>query len=207
MIKIFRRKNANIEASSLDQKDYQGNHMLIKVLFYVAIILTAILGYRYYSSVQLSLKLGEHAPEFTLSDTKGLQHSLSDYKGKYVVLYFYPKNDTPGCTKEACSFRDDLSKLESLNAKVVGISIDSVASHQKFAEKYHLPFTLLADVDGQVAEAYHAVTNLVFTKIAKRYTFLIDANSKIIRIYHDVNVSNHSQQIIHDLIQAQKIST
>ncbi|WP_036302917.1 peroxiredoxin [Methylotenera sp. L2L1] len=173
--------------------------MLIKVLFYVAIILVALLGYRHYASMQPSLTIGENAPEFGLKDTKGSYHSLSDYKGKYVVLYFYPKDDTPGCTKEACNFRDDLSKLEQLNAKVIGISVDSEASHQKFAEKYHLPFTLLADIDGSVANTYHALTNLIFTKIAKRYTFLIDPNSKVVKIYHDVNVSNHSQQIIDDL--------
>jgi len=173
--------------------------MLIKVLFYAAIILVAFLGYRHYSSMQPSLTIGEDAPEFSLKDTKGSNHLLSDYKGKYVVLYFYPKNDTPGCTKEACNFRDDLSKLEQLNAKVIGISVDSETSHQKFAEKYHLPFTLLADTDGSVAKAYHALSNLIFTKIAKRYTFLIDPSSKVIKIYNSVDVSNHSQQIIDDL--------
>ncbi|MDP2152840.1 MAG: peroxiredoxin [Methylotenera sp.] len=173
--------------------------MLIKVLFYVAIIIVAFLGYRHFSSLQPSLTIGENAPDFKLKDTKSREHSLSDYKGKYVVLYFYPKNDTPGCTKEACQFRDDLSKLEQLNAKVIGVSVDSEASHQKFAEKYHLPFTLLADTDGNVADTYHALTNLIFTKIAKRYTFLIDPDSKIIKIYNSVDVSNHSQQIIDDL--------
>jgi peroxiredoxin Q/BCP len=173
--------------------------MLIKVLFYVAIIIVAFLGYRHFSSMQPSLTIGENAPDFNLKDTKSRNHSLSDYKGKYVVLYFYPKNDTPGCTKEACHFRDDLSKLESLNAKVIGISVDTETSHQRFAEKYHLPFTLLADTDGNVADTYHALTNLIFTKIAKRYTFLIDPDSKIIKAYKSVDVSNHSQQIIDDL--------
>ncbi len=187
----------------LSTKSNQGNHMLIKGIFYVAVILLALIGYRHYSLKQPSLIIGENAPEFTLTDTKGVKRSLSDYKGKYVVLYFYPKNDTPGCTKEACNFRDDLSKLEQLNAKVIGISVDSEASHQKFAEKYHLPFTLLADVDGSVANAYHALTNLILIKIAKRYTFLIGPDSKVIKIYNDVNVSNHSQQIIDDLTNMQ----
>jgi len=180
--------------------------MLIKVLFYLAVILVALFGYRHYSHKQPSLIIGENAPAFTLTDAKGAQHGLSDYKGKYVVLYFYPKDDTPGCTKEACNFRDDLSKLEQLNAKVIGISVDTEASHQQFAEKHHLPFTLLADVDGRVANAYHALTNLILIKIAKRYTFLIDPDSKVIKIYNDVNVSSHSQQIIDDLtnIQASK---
>jgi len=177
--------------------------MFIKILFYVAVILVALIGYRHYALKQPSLIIGENAPEFTLPDKNGIQHSLSDYRGKYVVLYFYPKNDTPGCTKEACSFRDDLSKLEQLNAKVIGISVDSEASHQKFAEKYHLPFTLLADVDGHVANAYYALTNLIFIKIAKRYTFLIDPDSKLVKIYNNVDVSNHSQQIIDDLTNMQ----
>ncbi len=189
----------------LDTKTNQGNHMLIKILFYVTVILVAFIGYRHYSLKQPSLTIGENAPGFTLTDQKGIQHSLSDYKGKYVVLYFYPKNDTPGCTKEACNFRDDLSKLEQLNAKVIGISVDSEASHQKFAEKYHLPFTLLADVDGRVASSYYALTNLIFIKIAKRYTFLIDPNSKVIKIYNNVDVSKHSQQIINDLTNLQSI--
>ena len=177
--------------------------MLIKILFYVAVILVALIGYRHYSDKQPSLIIGENAPAFTLADSKGIQHSLSDYKGQYVVLYFYPKDDTPGCTKEACNFRDDLFKLEQLNAKVIGISVDTQESHQQFAEKYHLPFTLLADANGNVANAYHALTNLILIKIAKRYTFLIDQNSKVIKIYTDVNVANHSEQIIKDLIDIQ----
>ena len=184
-------------------KTKQGDHMLIKTLFYAAVILVAFIGYRHYSIKQSSLTIGKNAPEFALKDTKGTQHTLSDYKGKYVVLYFYPKDDTPGCTKEACSFRDDLSKLEHLNAKVIGVSVDTESSHQQFAEKYHLPFTLLADTDGNVANAYHALTNLIFIKIAKRYTFLIGPDSKVIKIYDNVNVSNHSQQIIDDLTNIQ----
>lgn len=173
--------------------------MLVKVLFYVAIMLFAFLGYRHYSSTQPSLAIGDDAPAFKLKDANGNHHTLADYRGKYVVLYFYPKNDTPGCTKEACNFRDDLTKLELLNAKVIGISVDTQASHEKFAEKYHLPFTLLADTDGNVANAYHALSNLIFTKIAKRYTFLINPNSKVVKIYRSVDVSNHSEQVIQDL--------
>lgn len=179
--------------------------MLIKVIFYIAMMLVAFLGYRHYSSIQQTLITGQAAPDFKLKDTKGNYHTLSDYKGKYVVLYFYPKDDTPGCTKEACNFRDDITKLQQLNAEVIGVSVDSEVSHQQFAEKYHLPFTLLADTDGKVAQAYHALTNLIFIKIAKRYTFLIDPNSKIAKIYLNVNVSNHSQQIIDDLKGLQQL--
>lgn len=173
--------------------------MLIKLFFYTAILLIAIFGYRSYASAASGLVIDGDAPNFALNDAKGRSHSLSDYRGKYLVLYFYPKNDTPGCTKEACHFRDDMAQLEKLGAKVVGVSVDSSESHGKFAEKYNLPFTLLADTDGKVADSYHALTNLFVIKIAKRHTFLIDPNGKIKKIYTSVNVSNHSQQIIDDL--------
>lgn len=173
--------------------------MLIKLFFYATILLIAILGYRSYAGTSGNLVIDSDAPNFTLNDAKGNSHSLADYRGKYLVLYFYPKNDTPGCTKEACHFRDDMSKLEKLGAKVVGVSVDSSESNGKFAEKYNLPFTLLADTDGKVAASYHALTNLLVIKIAKRHTFLIDPDGKIKKIYTNVNVSNHSQQIIDDL--------
>ncbi len=173
--------------------------MLLKLFFYTAVLLIAILGYRSFAHASNSLTIGADAPDFTLNDAKGNKHSLSDYRGKYLVLYFYPKNDTPGCTKEACHFRDDMVQLEKLGAKIIGVSVDSSESHGKFAEKYKLPFTLLADTDGKVADSYHALTNLFIVKIAKRHTFLIDADGKIKKIYTNVNVSNHSQQIIDDL--------
>ncbi|MFZ3087325.1 MAG: peroxiredoxin [Methylotenera sp.] len=173
--------------------------MLLKLFFYTALLLIAILGYRSYASASSSLTIGDNAPYFKLNDTKGNSHTLSDYKGQYLVLYFYPKDDTPGCTKEACHFRDDMAQLEKLGAKVIGISVDSRESHEKFAEKYHLPFTLLADTDGKVADSYQSLTNLYVTKIAKRHTFLIDPDGKIKKIYTNVDVSSHSQQIIDDL--------
>jgi peroxiredoxin Q/BCP len=173
--------------------------MLVKLLFYTAVLLIAILGYRSYANASGSLTIGGDAPDFKLIDANGNKHSLTDYRSKYLVLYFYPKDDTPGCTKEACHFRDDMAQLEKLGAKVVGISVDSNESHEKFTKKYNLPFTLLADTDGKVADSYHALTNLYVTKIAKRYTFLIDPEGKIKKIYTRVDVSNHSQQIINDL--------
>lgn len=173
--------------------------MLIKLFFYITVLLIAILGYRSYSNNATSLKIDQEAPNFTLKDAGNDVHSLYDYKGKYLVLYFYPKDDTPGCTKEACHFRDNTAQLKKLDAEVVGISIDSSESHKKFAEKYHLPFPLLADTDGKVAESYHALSNFLIVKIAKRHTFIIGPDSKIKKIYTNVNVSNHSQQIIDDL--------
>ncbi len=144
-------------------------------------------------------KVGDIAPAFKLADQSGKIRKLEDYSGKWVVLYFYPKDDTPGCTKEACSFRDDLKQLEKLGAQIIGVSVDDSDSHAKFADKYHLPFPLLADQDAKVAESYGAVNNLLIIKIAKRYTFLIDPSGKIAQIYLDVNTSRHSQEIIDDL--------
>lgn len=146
-------------------------------------------------------KPGQRAPAFNLPDQSGKLHRLEDYSGKWVVLYFYPKNDTPGCTKEACSFRDDLFELEKLGAKVVGASVDDADSHAKFAKKYHLPFPLLADKDGKLAERYGALTNLGVIKLAKRYTFLIDSQGNIAKTYLSVDTSRHSQEIIDDLKQ------
>ena len=145
------------------------------------------------------LKIGDDAPSFTLPDSQGNQVSLNDYKGKWAVLYFYPKDDTPGCTKEACQFRDDFKTLEALGAKVIGVSIDDSFSHKKFAEKYNLPFPLLSDASGEVADRYGALNNFLVIKLAKRYTFLINPQGKIAKIYLSVDTSKHSQEIIEDL--------
>ncbi len=142
---------------------------------------------------------GQPAPVFNLPDQNGKLHRLADYSSTWVVLYFYPKDDTPGCTREACSFRDDLQQLEKLGAKVIGVSEDDSDSHARFAQKYHLPFPLLADKDGSVANSYGALTNLGLIKFAKRYTFLIDPQGKIAKVYEKVDTSRHSQEIVLDL--------
>jgi peroxiredoxin Q/BCP len=142
---------------------------------------------------------GQAAPAFNLPDQNGKSHRLADYSGSWVVLYFYPRDDTPGCTKEACSFRDDMQQLEKLGAKVVGVSVDDTRSHAQFAQKYHLPFPLLADKDGNVADSYGALTNLGLIKFAKRHTYLIDPQGKIAKTYESVDTSRHSQEIIDDL--------
>lgn len=174
--------------------------MSLKLIFYIALLIFALFGYRNYASAaNIDLQIGDEAPSFALNDGQGKSHSLHDYAGKFLVLYFYPKDDTPGCTKEACSFRDDISKFDKLGVSVVGISVDSMLSHEKFTQKYHLPFPLLADTQGKVAYNYNALTNLLIVKIAKRYTFIIDPAGKIAKIYKSVDTSNHSQQIIDDL--------
>ena len=173
---------------------------MLKLFFYLAVLLIAFFGYTRYSLAENNkLQIGDDAPNFSLNDAEGNVHHLSDYAGNYLVLYFYPKDDTPGCTKEACHFRDDIGPLEKLGAKVVGISVDSTQSHANFIKKYKLPFPLLADGDGAVANAYNALTNLYLFKIAKRYTYLISPAGKIGKIYKNVDSSNHSQEIIADL--------
>lgn len=145
------------------------------------------------------LKIGDDAPTFSLPGGEGKQVNLIDYKGKWVVLYFYPKDDTPGCTREACQFRDDFKILETLGAKVIGVSVDDSFSHKKFAEKYNLPFPLLSDASGEVADRYGALNNFLVIKLAKRYTYLINPQGKIAKIYLSVDTSRHSQEIIEDL--------
>lgn len=145
--------------------------------------------------------VGSMAPAFALSDQSGREVSLDSLRGNWLVLYFYPKNDTPGCTEEACSFRDDMAQLTRLGAQIVGVSIDSSASNAEFAEKYHLPFPLLADKDGAVAKRYGAYADWTVVRFARRYTFLIDAQGKIVKTYLKVNTSKHSAEIIADLKQ------
>ena len=144
-------------------------------------------------------KVGQNAPDFNLPDQNRVQHSLSDYSGKWLVLYFYPKDDTPGCTQEACAFRDDWFKLSALGAAVVGVSLDDSESHAEFAQKYHLPFPLLAGKNTDVADRYGVILNLGLFKMARRYTFLIDPQGKIKKIYDKVETSRHSGEIIGDL--------
>lgn len=143
--------------------------------------------------------VGSPAPEFSLPDQAGRTVRLADFRGKWVVLYFYPKDDTPGCTEEACSFRDDQAALTLLGAQVVGVSLDDSASHAAFARKYNLPFPLLADTGAKVSASYGAVTNLVVAKFARRYTFLIDPQGRIAKAYLNVDTARHSAEIIADL--------
>ncbi|MDP3088320.1 MAG: peroxiredoxin [Methylotenera sp.] len=173
--------------------------MTLKLLFYITVLLIAIIGYRYSATASSPLKIGDDAPSFVLNDAQGKTHYLSDYLDKYLIIYFYPKDNTPGCTKEACNFRDDFSQLEKLNAKIVGISLDDSESHSAFAKQYQLPFPLLTDINGAVSNNYNALYNFYVIKIAKRRTFLINTEGKIVKIYRDIDVSSHSQKVIDDL--------
>ncbi|HUX90409.1 MAG TPA: peroxiredoxin [Gallionellaceae bacterium] len=144
-------------------------------------------------------KAGQAAPDFNLPDQDGKLHKLMDYSGKWLVLYFYPKDDTPGCTQEACAFRDDLQRLSAMGAEVVGVSLDDSSSHAMFAKKYHLPFPLLAGKNSDVAARYGVLVNLGLFRIAKRYTFLINPQGNISKVYDKVDTSRHSKEIIDDL--------
>lgn len=173
----------------------------MKSLLLIALIVIATVGYLQLHKASAALADNDLAPDFNLPDADGKPHQLADYAGQWLVLYFYPKDDTPGCTKEACHFRDDLAKLEKLGAKVVGVSVDNGQSHVAFAKKYNLPFPLLSDKDGLTANEYGALTNLGLVKIAKRYTFLIDPQGRIAKTYFSVDTSRHSQEIIDDLVR------
>jgi thioredoxin-dependent peroxiredoxin len=182
--------------------------MAIKIILYSVLLIIAIIGYRAYSQPGKLLANGTKAPNFNLPNANGEMVSLASLQGSWVVLYFYPRDDSPICTKQACAFRDDMYKLEKLGAKVVGVSIDDGKSHADFAKKYSLPFPLLSDRDGLVASEYGALTNFGILKMAKRYTFLIDNNGVLQKTYLTVDTSKHSQQIIDDLsaLTAAKIS-
>ena len=147
-----------------------------------------------------TLQVNDPAPLFTLPDADGKEYSLEQFRGKRVVLYFYPKDDTPGCTKEACAFRDDYKVYTDNGIVIIGVSKDGAKSHKKFAEKYELPFILLSDEDVKVMEAYGAWGEKnMYGKITIgviRKTFLIDENGKIIKIYPRVRVNGHSDAIL-----------
>ena len=149
------------------------------------------------------LKVGSKAPNFTLSDQNSIQHQLSDYEGSWVILYFYPKDDTPGCTTQACDFRDAVKRIIASKSNVFGVSLDSVESHKRFADKNNLPFSLLSDESGEVSEAYDSLNNFMSFKSAKRNTFIIDPDGKVAKIYLSVKPSTHSQMVLNDLNQLQ----
>jgi thioredoxin-dependent peroxiredoxin len=151
----------------------------------------------------MKLSVGEPAPDFRGKTTDGSEISLSDFRGKKLVLYFYPKDDTPGCTKQACSLRDHNAEIKAKGAAIIGVSTQDEASHQKFTAKYDLNFPLLADKGGAVAKAYGAIGGGGLLSVAKslagiadRITFIIDENGKIAHIIDDVNTANHAEQVL-----------
>jgi len=168
---------------------------MIRTLFFLLSFLAP--GLLAVASEQLAI--GEPAPEFELSDQNGQLHSLEDYRDQWVVLYFYPKDETPGCTTEACEFRDNIFAFKEINAQILGVSLDDVESHQKFAEHHGLPFPLLADSGGQTAEAYGVKTKMFGMTVAKRQTFLIAPDGTLSKHYEKVKPADHSTQVLADL--------
>jgi len=142
---------------------------------------------------------GSDAPAFKLQDQNGEWHTLEDYKGQWLAIYFYPKDDTPGCTTEACNFRDNIYAFKAIDAAVVGISVDDVESHKKFSDKYKLPFTILADEDSEAARAYGVLRDYKLLKLASRQSFLVDPEGKVARHYSDVDPDTHTEEVLTDI--------
>jgi thioredoxin-dependent peroxiredoxin len=148
----------------------------------------------------MSLSVGSVAPDFSLLDQFGQVHTLSQYKGKWIVLYFYPKDDTTGCTKEACSFRDSFEEYTKKGLVILGISADTVRKHKKFVEKYELPFALLADTEKEVVNTYGVWGKKKF--MGREYmgiirkTFLINPEGEIVEIFDNIDVSRHAQDVL-----------
>jgi thioredoxin-dependent peroxiredoxin len=143
----------------------------------------------------MPLSVGDTAPNFTVKDTNGNTVSLSDYAGKTVVLYFYPKDDTPGCTKEACGFRDNYTQYQGKDVVLFGVSTDDEASHKAFTDKYSLPFPLLADTDKTIVKAYDVDGG----GYAKRVTYVIDPDGTIAKVYTTINTETHAVDLLAEI--------
>src|SRR5688572_1009206 len=152
------------------------------------------------SSIAANLPhVGDTAPAFALPDQNGGTRTLEEFRGKWLVLYFYPRDDTPGCVEQAMRFRNAMRELEALGATVCGVSVDNSASHAAFALKYNLPFALLADCDGEVAARYGSLRDFGVLKFARRNTFLVDPQGKVARVYVGVNAGRNAQEVSDDL--------
>jgi thioredoxin-dependent peroxiredoxin len=163
-------------------------------------MLLAVVGVAYADGPSL----GALAPDFRLQDQNGKWQQLKDYRGKWVALYFYPKDQTPGCTTQACEFRDNIFAFREVNAQILGISVDDVESHQKFSEKHGLPFPILADSTKETAKKYGALKSYFGMELARRDTFLIDPNGRVVKRYVEVDPKGHSQIVLKDIKELQK---
>ena len=148
--------------------------------------------------------VGALAPDFTLNDQNGDSKSLEDFKGQWLVLYFYPKDDTPGCTTEAKNFRDKYQAYQAIGAEIVGISLDDVSSHKDFSSAYKLPFTILADVNQKASKAYKVLGGFGPMEYAERETFIIDPDGNIVYHYSEVDPDTHAQEVMKQLMKLQE---
>lgn len=173
------------------------------VIVFAALILLGVLGLKIANASNDAPAIGAQAPAFTLPSQTGAPVSLSDFRGKWVVLYFYPKDFTSGCTIEAHNFQRDLPQYQKLNAAIVGVSVDSADTHQKFCTQEGLNFKLLADTDHKVSETYGSIMNLGIKKLSARHTFIINPDGVIVKEFMDVNASKHSEEVLKDLAELQ----
>lgn len=177
---------------------------MLKVVLLVIVVLALVVLVPRLLSHSVTPSTGSNAPDFTLPSQEGSSVSLKDYRGKWVVLYFYPKDQTPGCSREAHNFQLDQPKYAERNAVVLGVSLDSVDSHKKFCAKEGLNFKLLADTDHRVTDSYGSLTNFGLVKFAARHTFLIDPSGKVAKAYTSVDPLRHSNEVLEDLELLQK---
>jgi peroxiredoxin Q/BCP len=180
-----------------------GKSLLKIVLLIVAILFIIFLVPRLFSKASVPMA-GSPAPDFTLPSQEGAPVSLRDYRGKWIVLYFYPKDQTPGCTREAHNFQADQSKYDARQAVILGVSVDSVDSHKKFCAKEGLNFKLLADRGGNVSKEYGSLINLGLAKMSSRHTFLIDPSGTIAKTYTNVDPIRHSEEVLAALDQLKR---
>ena len=177
---------------------------LAAIVLVVAALIGAGLFLRTARADSEAPEVGTAAPDFTLNSQEGKPVSLHDFKGKWVVLYFYPKDFTSGCTVEAHNFQRDLPLYEKRNAAIVGVSVQDADSHQKFCTKEGLSFKLLADTDHKVSSEYGSLTNFGVVQVAARHTFIINPEGKIVKVFTEVNPNKHSEEVLATLAELQK---
>ena len=177
---------------------------MLRIVLLLAVVVVLIVLVPRLLSHSAAPSEGSNAPDFSLPSQEGSSVSLRDYRGKWVVLYFYPKDQTPGCSREAHNFQVDQPKYAERNAVVLGVSLDSVDSHKKFCAKEGLNFKLLADTDHKVTDSYGSLTNLGLVKFAARHTFLIDPSGKVAKVYSSVDPLKHSAEVLAELDLLQK---
>jgi peroxiredoxin Q/BCP len=175
-----------------------------KYAFLLAFAIVAVLACNKVSAVNELPAVGAAAPAFNLTTNEGKQVSLNDFKGKWVVLYFYPKDFTQGCTIEARNFQRDIAKYEAVNAVILGVSVDNEQSHKDFCAKEGLNFKLLADTDAKVSEQYGSVMEYQGAKLSARNTFIIDPQGKLVKVFEKVKVAAHSEEVLAALASLQK---
>ena len=175
-----------------------------KYALFLAFAIVAVLACNRVSAVNELPSVGTAAPGFKLTTNEGKQVSLNDFKGKWVVLYFYPKDFTQGCTIEARNFQRDLEKYEAANAVILGVSVDNAESHKEFCSKEGLNFKLLADTDAKVSEQYGSVMEYQGSKLSARNTFIIDPQGKVVKVFEKVKVATHSEEVLATLASFQK---